>query len=32
LETSWLSGFTDAIGCFTCSIVDSKHGNLVKLK
>jgi len=32
LTTSWLSGFTDAIGCFTCSIVDSKHGNLVKLK
>ncbi len=32
LETSWLSGFTEAIGCFTCSIVDSKHGNLVKLK
>lgn len=33
LENSWLSGFTDAIGCFTCSIIDKpNHGSLVRLK
>lgn len=35
LENSWLSGFTEAKGCFSCSIVESKHGGappLVKLQ
>lgn len=30
LKDAWLSGFTDAEGCFTCSVVDNKS-NTVKL-
>jgi hypothetical protein len=34
LNDSWLSGFTDAEGCFTCSISEnkSKTANLVRLR
>jgi Proton-conducting membrane transporter/NADH-Ubiquinone oxidoreductase (complex I), chain 5 N-terminus/LAGLIDADG endonuclease len=33
LSNSWLCGFTDAEGCFTCSITDKpKNGGLVRLR
>ena len=33
LSNSWLCGFTDTEGCFTCSIIDgSKVGGLVRLR
>jgi hypothetical protein len=33
LSDYWLCGFTDAEGCFTCSIIDrSKDGALVRLR
>jgi len=33
LSNSWLCGFTDAEGCFTCSIMDRpKEGGLVRLR
>ena len=31
LEDAWLSGFTDAEGCFTCSIYDNKFDNIIRL-
>nr|YP_009763312.1 LAGLIDADG endonuclease [Metarhizium rileyi]QIS49090.1 LAGLIDADG endonuclease [Metarhizium rileyi] len=34
LNDSWLSGFTDTEGCFTCSITENKTktGNLIRLR
>jgi hypothetical protein len=33
LSNTWLCGFTDAEGCFTCSIIDRpKNGGLVRLR
>ena len=33
LSNSWLCGFTDAEGCFTCSMIDRpKEGGLVRLR
>jgi len=33
LSNSWLCGFTDGEGCFTCSIMDRpKEGGLVRLR
>nr|YP_010218791.1 LAGLIDADG endonuclease [Morchella brunnea]UBU98598.1 LAGLIDADG endonuclease [Morchella brunnea] len=33
LSNSWLCGFTDAEGCFTCSIIDKPtNGGLVRLR
>lgn len=29
LNNAWLSGFTDAEGCFICSVISSKQGNTV---